>query len=102
MSSKQKSATITIAGHTVVVDADDAERIAEKQWRILFADQGRELFVTTVGAEGFRPVDQLLGGFILQVKPSVFVEQVKRGSDYCKANLRVHQPKAVAIARLEA
>lgn len=96
---KRKSVQIA-DGHTVTVDAEDAERVSQQTWRILFSDAGRELFVTTVGSGQSKPVEQLLGGYILGVKPSQYVEQAQRGNDYRKSNLKVYQSKAVAIARL--
>ncbi len=89
MSRKWTYITIS-SGHKVKVDAEDAEKILEKSWRVTLSTTGRKRVVTSVRTKvGVRSVS--LGKFLmnpkkgLQVYPRRFNEEL----DYRKENLIV-------------
>jgi hypothetical protein len=80
-------------GHTVTVDAEDAERIQARTWKLYPGEHiNTAQFYTDLGTPG-RPAFQLLQGFIMGVSLSRFVELIDRSSagllDYRKRNLKV-------------
>ncbi|MGB6690865.1 MAG: hypothetical protein WBE76_23780 [Terracidiphilus sp.] len=90
----KKSATLSLAGHPVTVDREDADRIAVHEWKVTRGDRNQILFYREAGRPG-QHFFQLLGAFVLDVAPGVYVELIKSDGqsmlDYRKSNLRVRQ-----------
>lgn len=84
-----KSAKFEIVpGHFVTLDGEDFDRVSSRTWTP-FPSQV-VTFITNIGTLE-RPAYQLLGGFILGVKPHVFVEQIdkRKPNDYRRSNLKI-------------
>jgi hypothetical protein len=90
----KKPATIEIAGHTITLDKEDHDRVAAHTWKPYPMDQNRVAFFTELAETARGKQFQLLGGFILCVSPSVFVQMADSSKplDYRKSNLRVYNP----------
>jgi hypothetical protein len=77
-----------LPGHTITLDSEDLERVSSRTWEMYPGEHmNTAQFYTDLGTPG-RPAFQLLQGFILGVKPNVFVEQIIKGDDYRRKNLR--------------
>ena len=79
--------------HVITLDAEDLIRVQSRQWKSLPGEQvNTARFFTNIGTEA-RQVYQLLGGFILGVKATQFVDLVDKSPagmlDYRKKNLKV-------------
>jgi len=84
-----KSAKFEIAsGQFITLDSEDFDRVSSRTWTPFPAQV--VTYITNVGTPA-RPAYQLLGGFILGVKPHVFVEQIdkRKPNDYRRSNLRI-------------
>jgi hypothetical protein len=73
----KRAATLEIAGHTITLDAEDAQRVTARTWKTTHGDQYVTKFYHDIGIPR-QPVYELLEHFIVEAPHNRFVELIKR------------------------